>query len=78
MAGRYRGPTDATPTANEFILERAQLVQDIGDYMARVAALNPLPLEYLEGIRYLQRAAELSRPDELPVYRAKFKELTSA
>ena len=78
MAGRYRGTTDPTPTTNEFILERSQLVQEIGNYMARVAALTPPPVDYLEGLRYLQIAAELSRPDELPVYRAKFEELLKA
>jgi hypothetical protein len=77
MDKRYRGPKGATPTDDEFVLDRSQLVQNISNYTAWVATLTPPPLEYLEGLRYLQQAAESARPDELPVYRAKFQEIIS-
>ena len=77
MAGRYRGPKERTPTADEFILARAQLVQALGDYMARVGALKPSPTEYLLALRELQRGLMDCTLAEFPVYQDKFKELIS-
>lgn len=72
MAKRYRGPAGATATTSEFILAKQQLEQDIGDYMARCAALDPPPHEFIEALLKYQQEVGTCRPDELPTYREHF------
>lgn len=78
MAKRYRGPAGATATTSEFILAKQKLEQEIGDYMAQCAALDPPPHEFIEALRNYQQSVGFCRPDELPTYRAHFERITKA
>lgn len=78
MARRYRGPAEPTPTTSEFILSRNQLVAEIGDYIARCAALDPAPVEFVLKLRSFQNEVEHCRPDELPAYVDHFEQVKNA
>ena len=78
MAKRYRGPAGSTPTASEFILSKTKLVQEIGNYISRVASLDPAPIEFIMALRTFQAAVELCRADELAAYQQHFEQVQAA